>query len=174
MTITMILVMVVQELETKIKISADYSDNSDPSLEQVVKKAMRRGEPVFLYRCGGRAMQPPAEYYWRMMDEHPSMRIYQALFCHFPGGQSLKALSVNQYKLSYYKNLVTVFVIRKKSCDACSGRSHRFGYKSSRIQKWQKFSESDRKGIDRFELQAVELCRVMHDERMYRIAGGNG
>ena len=25
--------------------------------------------------------------------------------------------------------------------------------------------------IDRFELQAVELCRVMHDEQMYRIAG---
>ena len=25
--------------------------------------------------------------------------------------------------------------------------------------------------IDQFELQAVELCRVMHDERMYRIAG---
>ncbi|WP_298911437.1 hypothetical protein [uncultured Nostoc sp.] len=25
--------------------------------------------------------------------------------------------------------------------------------------------------IDQFELQAVELCRVMHDERMYRVAG---
>ncbi|MBW4457906.1 MAG: hypothetical protein KME55_37690 [Nostoc indistinguendum CM1-VF10] len=25
--------------------------------------------------------------------------------------------------------------------------------------------------IDQFELQAVELCRLMHDERMYRIAG---
>ncbi|MCC5654128.1 hypothetical protein LC609_30985 [Nostoc sp. XA013] len=25
--------------------------------------------------------------------------------------------------------------------------------------------------IDQFELQAVELCRVMHDERMYKIAG---
>ena len=25
--------------------------------------------------------------------------------------------------------------------------------------------------IDRFELQAVELCRLMHDEQMYRIAG---
>jgi hypothetical protein len=40
-----------------------------------------------------------------------------ALFCHSPGGQSLEALSVNQYKLSYYKNLVVVFVIRKKSGD---------------------------------------------------------
>ena len=38
-------------------------------------------------------------------------------FCHSPGEQSLEALSGNQYKLSYYKNLVVVFVIRKKSCD---------------------------------------------------------
>jgi len=45
------------------------SDRPNPSLERVMKKAM--------HRCGGRAMQPPAEYYWRMMDEHPSMRIYQ-------------------------------------------------------------------------------------------------
>ena len=53
------------------------SDNPDPSLEKAVKKAMRRNEPIFLYRCGGRAMQLPEGYYWRMMDEHPSMRIYQ-------------------------------------------------------------------------------------------------
>ena len=32
-------------------------------------------------------------------------------FCHSPGEQSLEALSVNEYKLSYYKNLVIVFVI---------------------------------------------------------------
>jgi len=52
-----------------------------------------------------------------------------ALFCHSPEGQSLEALSVNQYKLSYYKNFVSVFVIRKKGCD-------RLVYKSYRIQKW--------------------------------------
>ncbi len=37
-----------------------------------------------------------------------------SLFCHSPGGQSVEALSINQYKLSYYKNLVVVFVIKKK------------------------------------------------------------
>jgi hypothetical protein len=49
----------------------------DPSLEQMVKKAMRQGEPVFLYRCGNRVSPLPEGYYWRMMNEHPSMRIYQ-------------------------------------------------------------------------------------------------
>lgn len=53
------------------------SDNPNASLEQVVKKAMRRDEPIFLYRCAGRVSLPPAGYYWRMIDEHPSMRIYQ-------------------------------------------------------------------------------------------------
>lgn len=51
--------------------------NPDPNLEQVVKKAMRRGEPIFLYRCGARVQPPPNGYYWRMMPEHQSMRIYQ-------------------------------------------------------------------------------------------------
>ncbi|WP_242053761.1 hypothetical protein [Nostoc sp. FACHB-888] len=55
-----------------------YDDaNPDPSLEQMMKKAMRSCEPVFLYRCGGRVSSPPTGYYWRMMDEYPSMRIYQ-------------------------------------------------------------------------------------------------
>ncbi len=53
------------------------SDNHDPSLEQAVKKVMKRDEPIFLYRCGGRVQPPPNGYYWRMMGEHPSMRIYQ-------------------------------------------------------------------------------------------------
>ena len=53
------------------------SDNPDSSLEQKVKKVVRSGEPIFLYRCGGRVSSPPVGYYWRMMDEHPSMRIYQ-------------------------------------------------------------------------------------------------
>ncbi len=53
------------------------SNKPDPSLECMMKKAMRQGEPVFLYRCGGRVSPLPTEYYWRMMDEHPSMRIYQ-------------------------------------------------------------------------------------------------
>ncbi|BAY41668.1 hypothetical protein NIES2111_60640 (plasmid) [Nostoc sp. NIES-2111] len=53
------------------------SDELDPRLEQMLQKAMRRGEPVFLYRCGGRLSPLPEGYYWRMMGEHPSMRIYQ-------------------------------------------------------------------------------------------------
>ncbi|MCC5667794.1 hypothetical protein LC653_28930 [Nostoc sp. CHAB 5784] len=53
------------------------SDRPDPSLEQVMKKAMHRGEPIFLYRCGGRVSSLPTGYYWRMMNEYPSMRIYQ-------------------------------------------------------------------------------------------------
>lgn len=52
-------------------------DNLDTSVEPEIKKAMRRDEPVFLYRCCGRASLPPSGYYWRMMEEHPSMRIYQ-------------------------------------------------------------------------------------------------
>lgn len=53
------------------------SDKPDPRLEQEVKKLLKRGEPVVLYRCGGRSMPLPQGYYWRMMPEHPSMRVYQ-------------------------------------------------------------------------------------------------
>jgi hypothetical protein len=53
------------------------SDNPDPSLEKVVKKVMRCDEPVFLYRIGGKVQTPPNGYYWRIMGEHPSMRVYQ-------------------------------------------------------------------------------------------------
>ena len=52
-------------------------DKPDPSLEKLIKKLIRRDEPIFLYRCGGNAMPAPQGYYWRMMEEHPSMRIYQ-------------------------------------------------------------------------------------------------
>ena len=53
------------------------SDSPDPSLEKEIKKLLRQGEPIFLYRCGGRVQPAPPGCYWRMMDEHPSMRIYQ-------------------------------------------------------------------------------------------------
>jgi len=43
------------------------SDNPDPRLEQEVKKLLKRGEPVVLYRCGGRVMALPQGYYWRMV-----------------------------------------------------------------------------------------------------------
>ncbi|WDD36679.1 hypothetical protein PQG02_36890 (plasmid) [Nostoc sp. UHCC 0926] len=55
-----------------------YDDNNpDPRLEQMMKKAMRSCALVFLYRCGSRVSSPPVRYYWRMMNEYPSMRIYQ-------------------------------------------------------------------------------------------------
>lgn len=53
------------------------SDKPDPSLEEVIKKLIHRDEPIFLYRCGGRVMPTPDGYYWRTMEEHPSMRVYQ-------------------------------------------------------------------------------------------------
>jgi hypothetical protein len=54
------------------------SDNPDLSLEQIVKKLSHNlKEPVFLYRIGSTAMSPPDGYSWRMMGEHPSMRVYQ-------------------------------------------------------------------------------------------------
>ena len=53
------------------------SDSPDPSLEKEIKKLLRRDEPIFLYRCGGRTMQLPDGYYWRMMNEYPSTRVYQ-------------------------------------------------------------------------------------------------
>lgn len=53
------------------------SDNPDPSLEKEIKKLLHRGDPIFLYRIGGRAMSLPDGYYWRMMSEYPSMRVYQ-------------------------------------------------------------------------------------------------
>ncbi|MHC5771710.1 MAG: hypothetical protein ACYTXI_40420 [Nostoc sp.] len=50
------------------------SDNPDTTLEQTVKKVMKRDEPIFLYRCGSKVQSPPTRYYWRMMDE---LRIYK-------------------------------------------------------------------------------------------------
>ena len=53
------------------------SGKPDAALEQAVWTGMRRGELTFLYRCSDRTMPPPPGRYWRMMSEHPSMRIYQ-------------------------------------------------------------------------------------------------
>jgi len=49
-----------------------------------------------------------------MLDILITLAVAISLFCHSPGRQSPEASSVNQYKLSYYKNLVAVFVARKK------------------------------------------------------------
>jgi hypothetical protein len=54
------------------------SDSGNSNMtETEIKKALGRDEPVFLYRCGGRVSLAPNGYCWRMMDEHPSMQIYQ-------------------------------------------------------------------------------------------------
>lgn len=53
------------------------SDNPDPDLEQTIQKLIRRDEPIFLYRCSNRTMPLSQQYYWRMMEEQPSMRVYQ-------------------------------------------------------------------------------------------------
>lgn len=56
-----------------------WYDSNDPnfSQEKEIKKLLRRDEPVFLYRVGGRTMPLPQGYYWRMMEENSSMGIYQ-------------------------------------------------------------------------------------------------
>ena len=53
------------------------SSGTDFALEEIFKGKFRRHEPVFLYRCGDRPMQPPVGCYWRLMTEHPSLRVYQ-------------------------------------------------------------------------------------------------
>jgi len=46
-------------------------------LSVLLKEAIRFKEPTFLYHCGDRTLQLPKGYYWRMISEHPSTRIYQ-------------------------------------------------------------------------------------------------
>lgn len=53
----------------------DAEPNSE--LEQALKEAIQQREPTFLYRVGDRTLQPPHGFYWRMIIEHPSTRIYQ-------------------------------------------------------------------------------------------------
>ncbi|PZO16873.1 MAG: hypothetical protein DCF25_11810 [Leptolyngbya foveolarum] len=47
------------------------------SLDALPKGSLKRHEPIFLYRCGDRPMQPPTGYYWRLMTEYPTLRMYQ-------------------------------------------------------------------------------------------------
>ncbi len=53
------------------------SAKPDQKLEQALKKVIHRDEPIFLYRCSDRTMPVSEGYYWRMMPEHPSVRVYQ-------------------------------------------------------------------------------------------------
>ncbi len=55
-----------------------YNDaDPNPDLEQALRESIKQQEPTLLYRCGERTLQPPEGYYWRMITEHPSTRIYQ-------------------------------------------------------------------------------------------------
>ncbi len=56
------------------------SAKPDQRLEKALKKVIYRDEPIFLYRCSDRTMPLPQGHYWRMIQEHPSMRIYQLEF----------------------------------------------------------------------------------------------
>lgn len=47
------------------------------NLEAVLKDVLRLHEPTFLYRCRERPMQPPPGYYWQLMPEYPTLRMYQ-------------------------------------------------------------------------------------------------
>jgi hypothetical protein len=56
-----------------------WYDDAEPNseLEQALAEAVQQQEPIFLYRCGDRTLQPPSGYYWQMIAEHPSTRIYE-------------------------------------------------------------------------------------------------
>ncbi|NJO64607.1 MAG: hypothetical protein HC836_42640 [Richelia sp. RM2_1_2] len=55
-----------------------YDNNPDPSLEKVIKKLIRRNEPIFLFRYGYGEIPLPQGYYWRVMEElDEKMRVYQ-------------------------------------------------------------------------------------------------
>ena len=53
------------------------SSEAELNLDAVLKGFLKRGEPTFLYRCGDRPIQPPNGYYWRLMTEYPTLRMYQ-------------------------------------------------------------------------------------------------
>ncbi|PZO55369.1 MAG: hypothetical protein DCF15_10630 [Phormidesmis priestleyi] len=53
------------------------SPETSVSLGDLPKGSLRRNDPIFLYRCGDRPMPPPSGYYWRLMSEYPTLRMYQ-------------------------------------------------------------------------------------------------
>jgi hypothetical protein len=52
-------------------------DAGNQTWDKATLTGVLRDEPVFLYRCGDRPSLPPESCYWRLMSEHPSLRIYQ-------------------------------------------------------------------------------------------------
>ncbi|MEH1964542.1 MAG: hypothetical protein V7L05_32885 [Nostoc sp.] len=52
-------------------------DLGNQSWKQVALMGLLKDEPVFLYRCSDRTSPAPEHSCWRLMPEHPSLRIYQ-------------------------------------------------------------------------------------------------
>jgi hypothetical protein len=52
-------------------------DTGNQTWDKPTLTGVLRDEPVFLYRCGSRPSLPPEKCYWRLINEHPSLRIYQ-------------------------------------------------------------------------------------------------
>ena len=53
------------------------SPEAGVNLTDVLKNSLRHHEPVFLYRLSDRPMPPPIGYYWRLLPEYPTLRMYQ-------------------------------------------------------------------------------------------------
>jgi len=49
----------------------------DNNYWDTISRSFRRDEPVFLYRCGNKLHPIPEQYYWRLMPEYPTLRMYQ-------------------------------------------------------------------------------------------------
>ncbi|MEG4023796.1 hypothetical protein [Microcoleus sp. S13C4] len=45
--------------------------------EREIFTALMRNEPIFLYRQGERPSPSVEGYYWRLIGEHPSLRVYE-------------------------------------------------------------------------------------------------
>jgi hypothetical protein len=55
-----------------------YVDNGeDESYQPGLQKAIKAPGPTFLYRCGEQKLPLPKGYYWRLMAEYPTQRVYQ-------------------------------------------------------------------------------------------------
>lgn len=50
---------------------------AEPALHRALQQCHCRDGPVLGYRCGDRIPAPPSGFYWRLMPEPTSMRIYQ-------------------------------------------------------------------------------------------------
>ncbi len=46
-------------------------------LKRQLQQLNQKEEPIFGYRCGDQTSSSPKGFYWRLMPEYPSLRIYQ-------------------------------------------------------------------------------------------------